>query len=263
MPKEFKKEMTMSAVSDSPYDSVHYASWTSMDEYEGGDYHSFYRLPRSRFGVLLGDVPESGENGTIASVNVMFYVNHVIKEDLARAREEGRVLDSRRCVEHANRLILDDSSFDAGMYPLLFSTFNMETGSLKIVNAGMPYPIILPRKGAPRLEECDGHFPLGVMEMECHYHRVFLEPGDRVFFCTDGLDEAGARKGRPIPMERVLDLIQKTRDVSFDRALMRIGKYVRGYALRHSSMADSAGNPMLEDDITLSGFACLKRSLIE
>lgn len=250
----------MSGISEPPFDSVHYAVWNSADSYDGGDFHGFYpMLPHHRFGVLLGDVPESKAHGTMASGNMLFYINHVIEEEIQESMETGHIVDPRRCMEKANREILEEESLDAGMYPTVFSTFNMHTGTLKIVNGGQPNPIIVPRRGKARIEKDSGQLPLGIYDESYHHHRTVLKPGDRVYWMTDGLTEAGIRKGRPIDMNRVLDMAGKTRGVPFDRAIRKLGKYARKYAIRHSVTFEN-GVPQLEDDMTIAGFHYCKRS---
>ncbi len=250
----------MHGISDPPFDSVHYAVWSAANAYEGGDYHGFYpMLPHHRFGMLLGDVPESGENGTETSGNMLVYVNHVLEEEIEESEKTGHIVDPRRCMEKLNRKILADDSFDAGMYPAMFSTFNTNTGTLKIVNAGQPNPIIVPRRGKARIEDSHGQLPLGIYDESYHYHRTVLKPGDRIFCFTDGVNEAGMRNSEAIDMDHVLDEAGKTRKMPFDEAIEQLGRYVKKYAIKHSNTFVN-DTPQLEDDITLSGFAFCKRS---
>ncbi len=254
MPREFKKELTFSAIDEPPYDSVHYAVWTAADRYNGGDFHNFYHLPGNRFGILLGDVPETGEKGTMVSSNILFYMNQIIENRIRYREETGTRINPCRCVENINEAILNDPSFDAGMYPLDMATVNMETGKMKLVSAGMPHPIIRKKKGDIHVVECGSQIPVGIMPTEYHYNRIPLNPGDDVYFFTDGVTEAGARKGRPLDMDKFIECIEKTKDLPYDKSLEVIGRNTKRYALRHS-ISDE-----LEDDITICGFRYLKRA---
>ncbi|MFE3431173.1 PP2C family protein-serine/threonine phosphatase [Streptomyces sp. NPDC059171] len=89
-------------------------------------------------------------------------------------------------------------------------------GSLLVFNHGHPPPLLLPRAGRPMPVESDEPVPpfglavlTGTTDLRDSVTRLTLNPGDRLFFYTDGLSEARNSTGHFYPVhERVPRLLK-------------------------------------------------------
>lgn len=260
MPQTMKKEYTLSGTSDKPYDCVHWATWSSANDFEGGDYYSFYPLPGLRFGALAGDVPETKSDGTRVSGNVLVRVSGIIEDEilreLANIAKEHEFVNPGRVVGRLNDRMVADPQHSMGMCPSIFSVFEMETGIWKVTNAGLPDPIIVSGGKANFVKTNHQQVP-GVDKFFYEHDSFNLDVGDWGIIGTDGVTEAGARKGEPISRDAILGWFETAykRGYPFDQALIYVGRKAEKYAREHSDM----GKDVLEDEMTLTGFAYLRR----
>jgi sigma-B regulation protein RsbU (phosphoserine phosphatase) len=86
---------------------------------------------------------------------------------------------------------------------LAYARFEPATGALELANAGLPDPYLLRRDGTIEALVAPGpRLPLGARPGIAYQSlAVSLEPGERVFFFTDGLPEADAGNGEPLGYE--------------------------------------------------------------
>lgn len=85
-------------------------------------------------------------------------------------------------------------------FTLLYARLNHQTGRLSLVSAGHPPAIIVPLGGSeavvvPQEGDVLGAFPDAVFGTT----ELTVQPGDRIFFYTDGLIEAGGSQEEGIP----------------------------------------------------------------
>ena len=98
----------------------------------------------------------------------------------------------------------------------------------------------MPRGAAPALVAGEG-FPIGMLERAWFEgRRLTLEPGDRLYFYTDGVVEAPAADEREFGVDRLLATIERHRDQPLRTAIDAIAAEVSGW---------SSGR--LQDDVSL------------
>jgi sigma-B regulation protein RsbU (phosphoserine phosphatase) len=108
------------------------------------------------------------------------------------------------------------------------------------VIAGHPAPVLVPRGDAPVLVAGAG-FPIGMLERAWFEdRRLTLEPGDRLYFYTDGVIEALAADERDYGIDRLLAAIERHRDQPLRAAIDAIAAEVYDW---------SSGR--LQDDVSL------------
>ncbi|MEM8997685.1 MAG: PP2C family protein-serine/threonine phosphatase, partial [Acidobacteriota bacterium] len=89
-----------------------------------------------------------------------------------------------------------------------FAVFDSEKRTLRLSNAGLPYPMLL-RAGVVEEIEIAG-LPLGTMALGAAPRaevEIALEPGDVVLFATDGVEESRGADGRTLGAERVAKVL--------------------------------------------------------
>jgi sigma-B regulation protein RsbU (phosphoserine phosphatase) len=98
-------------------------------------------------------------------------------------------------------------------FTMAYAVLDTETRTLRYAIAGHPPPIYI-RRGRPVETLSGGNFPIGIIEeADFTAETVQLEPGDRVYFYSDGITEATNAKGTMLDTEGLVELMQDTRDL--------------------------------------------------
>ena len=81
---------------------------------------------------------------------------------------------------------------------------------LRLVNAGCPYPYHF-RAAEGTVHQLElGGYPLGALAASAYkVEEVVLAPGDRMVFCSDGLDEARNNAGQMYSFERLAEVVRQ------------------------------------------------------
>ena len=136
------------------------------------------------------DVSGHGVGAALLSVTL----NHLLSASadgalLASAGEaEPAVVSPASVAERLNRQFPMDRT--RRYFTLVYGLIDVATARFRFVTAGHPSPVLLPRGGPPAAVGGAG-LPIGMFE-ETSYEEtsLTLEPGDRLYFYTDGVIEA-------------------------------------------------------------------------
>ena len=196
-----------------------------------GDFYDFISLPDGRIAVVIGDVCGIGPTAVTDAALARFSLASLVRF------EEG----ADRLLESTNLLIRRNLGSDR-FVRMVVAILDPERAVLEYANAGHVPPIIH-HFGSNKLEWLgEGGLPVGVEE-DAHYKsaRLELQPGDMVFFYTDGVTEA-ARRGKPMGQGKLSDLV-------LEYAYGTPGELVQ--AIRRNVEAWTDGE--LRDDIAMVG----------
>ncbi len=163
-----------------------------------GDFYDFVTFKDGRVGAIIGDVCGIGPE----AVNDAALTRYTLRS-LARAES-----DPGRLLELVNENVSDNLGSER-FVRLVFAVFDPERAVLEYTNAGHAPPILFRAKrgNIDRLEE--GGLPLGIEEgARYKTARIELDPGDTIFFYTDGVTEA-PRRGKPMGQGRLADLVRQ------------------------------------------------------
>ncbi len=152
----------------------------------GGDYLDFFMKREGHHGILVADAAGHGVPAAlVASMTKM-----------AAEQHKDKIHHPRHFLSSLNRAILDRTNlhFVAAIYAL----YHARRRKLEYCVAGNPPPYLV-RPGEPaRLLEGQGSV-LGVIEEpRLNQYQVRLEPGDRIVFFTDGIDECRNARGEQL-----------------------------------------------------------------
>jgi len=199
----------------------------------GGDFFDFIEMGEGKMGLILGDVTGKSVSGALV---------------MAASRSVFRMLSEEKLTVgdimiRANKRIKKD--IKSGMFvALLYAVLDGRNKILSFCSAGQTQPVYFSSKtGEARLQETLGdRFPLGLLD-DADYQetQIRLEPGDRLFFYTDGIVEAMNANREIFGFDRVLEIVQKEKASSADVLLHQILEQVKEFA-------DSA---IQHDDITV------------
>ena len=87
-----------------------------------------------------------------------------------------------------NRMMIEDFQVEQ-YFTMAYAEVHLDTGRVRLVQAGHPHPMVLRRDGSVEVLGSGG-FPIGLIA-GAQYHRitVHLRPGDRLFLMSDGVTE--------------------------------------------------------------------------
>ena len=157
--------------------AVHYLP-AAAELQVGGDWYDAVALPGGALALVVGDV--QGHSAEAAAL--MGQVRLALRAYAAEAHPPDEVL------RRTNRLF---TALDAGRFATCCYLVLEPDGSVQVVRAGHPLPVLVPGDGrAPHLLDVEGGLPLGIDEDEDFpVTELRLSPGDRLLLHTDGLVE--------------------------------------------------------------------------
>ena len=135
------------------------------------------------------------------------------------------VVPPQQVAVHLNRQFPMGSQ--SGRYfTIAYAVLDTETRRLRYILAGQPAPI-LARKGQ-RPEQLTGSgFPIGLVDdAEFDEYSLQMEPGDRLYFYSDGITEARNEPGDMLQPEGLIRFIERSREQPIDDGIQKIVKAV-------------------------------------
>ncbi len=174
------------------------ASWRAAREV-AGDFYDVFPLDGDRLGVVIADVADKG----IGAALFMAVARSLLRGNAILAPSP---MDA---IQQANRLMLMEAH-ESGMFVTVYYTVFQAGGLATGVNAGHNCPLLY-RHRSRQLEWLPrGGWAIGWFDdiplAPCH---ITLEPGDVLFYYTDGLTEAENGQGDFFGLERLKAVVQQ------------------------------------------------------
>lgn len=91
----------------------------------------------------------------------------------------------------------------------VLAQLDLRQGLLRYVNAGHPATVLIRRGRAVTALDEARRSPLGIADIRGEIAEESLEPGDRLFFHTDGISDARGEDGEPFGTDRLVDLAER------------------------------------------------------
>ena len=205
-----------------------------------GDAVGVLRLPRRQVGLYMLDVSGHGVGAALLS----FTLNHMLSpaaEGALLIEDSGQglgVVAPSRVAERLNRQFPMDRTRQ--YFTLVYGVFDPAHGRFSYVMAGHPAPIVLPRLG-PAVPLQGGGLPIGMIEHATFDDEaVTLQPGDRLYFYTDGVIEALNESEQEFGHARLMTEIERLRGHPLRQGLDVIAEIIIGWSGSH-----------LADDVSL------------
>jgi sigma-B regulation protein RsbU (phosphoserine phosphatase) len=157
-----------------------------------GDIYDVVRLDEDTLGVSIADATGHGIPAALLTV----FIKRGFR---GKTIENGsyRILEPDEVLHAMNRDLLDTRLSHCQFVTAAHAVYNERTRTVRFARGGLPYPVWVRPGCEPRLLRSTGVLlgavekpPLDIVEMT-------LEPGDRLFFYTDGLEAllCGRRPG--------------------------------------------------------------------
>ncbi|TCO73450.1 sigma-B regulation protein RsbU (phosphoserine phosphatase) [Rhodovulum euryhalinum] len=209
----------------------------------GGDLVGFFPAGDGKVGLFSVDVSGHGISSAMVTARLAgLLVSSSPDQNLALEGGEDGTIHARppeEVVEHLNRLFLEELETEH-YFTILLALVSLDTGEMRFVQAGHPYPAIQRADGTIEFLGAGG-LPVGLIPGAGFEAGVaHLAPGDRVFLASDGITEC------PSPTDEQLGEEGLCR-------LLKTNAHVRGEAFFAAIMEDLvayAGTADMPDDIS-------------
>lgn len=155
----------------------------------GGDYFDYFDIGEGRVVILIGDVAGHGAGSALLMAMAKGFVSV----------ESRRDPDPARVLTGLNEMIFTAMSRRL-MMSMSYGLLHVESGLLRIANAGHCPPMLVRKETKAASELSTGFgYPLGTRRNAAYRcEETRLEPGDRVWFFTDGFPETMGPGGEPL-----------------------------------------------------------------
>jgi hypothetical protein len=184
----------------------------------GGDLADYLSLDGSRVGLCLGDVVGKGLGAALLMAKLQATLRAIAPESRSLAELGART----------NRIFCRDCG-PGRFATLIYVEVAAESGTLRILNAGHPAPVIVKAMGVyvpPTVS-----LPIGVAADATYAEQhLELEPGDLAVLYSDGVTEAANREGAFFGEERLHEVLPSLRSSPAEevgsRVLEEVGRFV-------------------------------------
>ena len=210
-----------------------YASMTPAREV-GGDFYDFYMIDDRHLVIEIADVSDKGAAAALFMA---------ISKTLLKSRA-GMGGSSKDIITYVDRMICEKNS--EGMFVTTwFAIVDLVTGHADVCNAGHDYPAIMKSGQDYVIEKTVHGSPLGFIPDAKHVsYELQLQPGDRIFLYTDGVNESKRSDGTRFEFERLLKVLNSNKEAS-DKELVANVK---------AAVNEFAGDEPQFDDMTMLSF---------
>ncbi len=160
-----------------------------------GDVYSFFETTGQR-GIFFADASGHGVSAALITSLALLSLERI--QETAYSAEEMAAQMNSAVLNHLKTTMF-----------YMTSVFALYDGDrLHYVNAGHPSPVLIRRDGEIEMLESTGP-PIGIQrDAEFTGGSVQAEPGDRLFFFSDGLLETPGENGETLELDEALDLLR-------------------------------------------------------
>ena len=206
----------------------------------GGDFFDFYMIDDTHLVILIADVSDKG-------VGAAFFM--AISKTLIKARA-GMGGSAAEIISYVDKMIAEKNT--EGMFVTVWmAIIDLSTGHVNICNSGHDYPAIMTGSGDYVIEKKTPHGPpIGFIPgAQFVEYDIDIEPGDRIFLYTDGLNEAKRSDGERFGLDRMLTVLNSHKGDSNEKTI----------AAMKDAVALFVGPEDQFDDMTMLSFTYEKK----
>ncbi|WP_372571520.1 PP2C family protein-serine/threonine phosphatase [Ruegeria jejuensis] len=176
----------------------------------GGDLVGMFSPGAGRLGFYSIDVSGHGITSAMMTARLGSYLSgSYLDQNLAMERRFDKFYSLRQPEEVArilNARLLTDRGVEE-YFTMAYGIVDLESGMLRLVQAGHPHPLLLRRDGTTTFLG-EGGVPIGLLP-DVPYNQIEtkLERGDRVLMYSDGFTECRLENGEMLDEDGLLDLV--------------------------------------------------------
>lgn len=201
----------------------------------GGDLVGFFPAGQGHLGLYSLDVSGHGISSALMTARLAGYLSATAPDqNVALARGADNTfyfLPPEQVIETLNNLVLEEMETEH-YFTLLLADVNLETGHVRMAQAGHPHPAIQRADG--RIEQSGpGGFPVGLMSgIEFTQFEAQLQAGDRLLLLSDGVTECPAEDGKMLEEEGLAEFMADLAEVQgsafFETLMWKLSEFAGG-----------------------------------
>lgn len=202
----------------------------------GGDLVGHFGIDDHRIALWSLDIAGHGVASALLAARLAGLLSDRSR-DQNLAFRDGQPLRPAQVVDRLNRLLCNDRRSDQYL-TMLYAELCLTTGTVTLVQAGHPHPVLLTAQGPVALGT--GGFPVGLIpEADFAETTVMLAKGDRLAIPSDGITECPGASGDlgQDGLVRLLPSLSRTRGRPLNDALLQ-------------ALSDHAGTRDFPDDVS-------------
>ena len=190
----------------------------------GGDILNVLDLNDRRIAMYLLDVSGHGVPAALLSVTLsrVLSARNSTPPNPIRCDATADVIENQtpQLIVHQLNQQFPMSSNNGRYFTMAYAVLEVDSGLLRYVLAGHPPPILIRRNQSPKLLT-GGGLPVGMFD-DAEYEEcsIQLNPGDRLFFYSDGITEARSKQGTMLDTEGLIRFIEESHRDLLKESLM-------------------------------------------
>ncbi|MBK0326052.1 SpoIIE family protein phosphatase [Rhodobacteraceae bacterium F11138] len=178
----------------------------------GGDLVGMFSPDRNQIAIYSIDVSGHGITSAMMTARLGGYLSSFyFDQNLGMERLLNGTYALREPAEVAamlNERLLADTGIEE-YFTMAYAVVDLNSGLLKMVQAGHPHPMLLRADGGAEFVG-EGGVPIGLLpDIAYSQFELQLSPGDRLFLYSDGFTEARLADGNMLEEEGLVDLVAK------------------------------------------------------
>ena len=169
-------------------------------QHVGGDFFDYIKLPDGRLAVAVGDVAGKGVPAALLMARLYSMTRYSLLTSSSAAQAVTDLNASISLSGLGHRFIT-----------FVLAVLDPQTGTVSIVNAGHLPPLLRRANGITEpIPGKESGLPLGVSG-DCVYEQseLTLQPGESLFFLTDGLTDAMNHKNEIYSLKRIIQFLNR------------------------------------------------------
>ena len=188
-----------------------------------GDILNIFQLDDKHLGFYILDVSGHGVAAALLAVSLSRMLTPGLNRSslLWRRQKSGDGYEISAPLYVAEQLNKQFQMNDKNQqfFTFAYGIFNTENSEFKYVSAGHPGLIVISNNKKPSCIDV-GSFPIGFAETPAYEEQVIkLNPGDRLYFYSDGLIENPNPEGKLFDIDSILKSLQELKSESLEQSL--------------------------------------------
>ncbi len=205
----------------------------------GGDLYDFFLIDKYRLGVVIGDVSGKG----IAAALLMAVCKTLLKATAYKGMPADNILSE------INNILVDESPSNM-FITVFYGVLDTRNGAFEYSNGGHNPPYLISADGKVKQLENIGGLMIGAMkDVPYESNVVMIQPGESLFFYTDGVTEAFNKDNEEFEETRLINVLDNKNSLSVSELVQSVFENVQ-------SFSDGVEQ---SDDITCLALKYLKR----
>ncbi|WP_348541091.1 PP2C family protein-serine/threonine phosphatase [Thalassococcus arenae] len=177
----------------------------------GGDLVGVFAQDDDQLGLYSIDVSGHGITSAMVTARIAGYLSNTFHDQNLALEPGADGQYALRQPEATARLLNQRLAADRGVeqyFTMAYATIDSESGSVRMVQAGHPPPLLLRHDGSFAFLG-NGGLPIGLVDEVSHDRVEFdLGPGDKLILYSDGFTEAEMRGGGMLGEDGLVDLVR-------------------------------------------------------